>query len=253
VIELAKKPDVSPADGTTPDSDQITARAGGVPRSDSEWPSRTPGAGFGLLAVVVHDIPIGILVVDASLRVVFANPAGHAILEQDDGIGLVGGVLRERSGPLLEPHVHRALRRGVDPAAPELPSFHLPRLSGRRPYEVTVRAPISGAGPAASASMRHAALYVRDPDAGVPIDERALRERFQLTPAEARTALALTSGGTLSEHSELLKLRPMTIRGYIKQIFSKTETHSQLDVVRLILTGAASMVIGRGPDPTKGE
>ena len=90
----------------------------------------------------------------------------------------------------------------------------------------------------------HAVVYVRDPDAGVPIDEQALRQRFGLTPAEARTAAALAAGGTLPEHSELRKLRPMTIRSYVKQVFARTGTHSQLDLVRLVLTGVAAITGG---------
>ena len=225
---------------------------GAVPASD--WPGRTPpllearlaprgaGIGFGLLAVLVHDSPLGVLVVDASLRVAFANPMGQAILEQDDGLGLVAGVLHERENRLLEPRLQRLLRGDNDAAADADAPFHLPRRSGRRPYEITLRAP-SLQDASRGTTLNHVCVYVRDPDVGVPIDEASLRARYGLTPAEARTAVALTMGGTLPEHSELLKLKPMTIRGYVKQIFAKTATHSQLDLLRLVLTGAKSLAV----------
>jgi DNA-binding CsgD family transcriptional regulator len=92
-----------------------------------------------------------------------------------------------------------------------------------------------------SGATRQVTIYVRDPDFGVPIDVESLRQRYSLTPAEARTAVALVRGGTLQHNSELLKLRPMTIRGYIKQVFAKTTTHSQLDLLRLVLTGTSSI------------
>lgn len=201
--------------------------------------SRWTGPETDMLGALMHGLPLGVLVVDEALRLLFANPAGAAILEQGDAICLVHGALREPSGGVLESRLQRLLRCGAGPAAEA--SFHLLRCSGHRPYEVTLRPLPLREG--ACSGGRHAIVYVRDPDAGVAVDESALRQRYGLTPAEARTAVALTHGGTLPEDSELRKLRPMTIRGYIKQIFARTGTHSQLDVVRLVLTGRASFAL----------
>lgn len=221
--------------------------AAASPLPSSDRTSRGAGASLGLLTMLVHDSPLGVLVVDPSLRVVFANPSALAILERNDAIGLACGALHEREGRVLEPRLQRALCGELDPAGELATPFHLPRRSGRRPYEVTLRAAPPGEGVGPWVGVRHVLVYVRDPDAGVPIDEKALRSRYGLTPAEARTAVALTLGGTLPEHSELLKLRPMTIRSYIKQIFTKTDTHSQPDLVRLVLTGVASLASGDPP------
>jgi len=223
----------------------FAAAASSLPSADRT--SRGAGARLGLLTMLVQDSPLGVLVVDPSLRLVFANPSALAILERNDAIGLVCGSLHEREGRLLEPRLQRALCGAVDPAGELATPFHLPRCSGRRPYEVTLRAASLDEGVGPWAGVRHVLMYIRDPDAGVPIDEKALRSRYGLTPAEARTAAALTLGGTLPEHSELLKLRPMTIRGYIKQIFTKTDTHTQPDLVRLVLTGVASLASGDPP------
>ena len=221
----------------------FAAAAPSLPSADR----RGAGASLGLLTMLVHDSPLGVLVVDPSLRLVFANPSALAILARNDAIGLVCGALHEREGRLLEPRLQRALCGEVDPAGELATPFHLPRRSGRRPYEVTLRAASLEEGVGPWPGVRHVLVYIRDPDAGVPIDDKALRSRYGLTPAEARTAVALTLGGSLPEHSELLKLRPMTIRGYIKQIFTKTDTHSQPDLVRLVLTGVASLVSGEPP------
>ncbi len=237
----------APAAGSNPSSHFPTfaAAAPSLPSAD-----RTPrGAepSLGLLTMLVHDSPLGVLVVDPSFRLVFANPSALAILARNDAIGLVCGALHEREGRLLESRLQRALCGEVDPAGELATPFHLPRRSGRRPYEVTLRAASLEEGVGPWLGVRHVLVYVRDPDAGVPIDDKALRSRYGLTPAEARTAVALTLGGSLPEHSELLKLRPMTIRGYVKQIFTKTDTHSQPDLVRLVLTGVASLASGEPP------
>lgn len=202
---------------------------------------QVPAVGPALVARLLEDVPFGVLLIDPLQRPVFANAAARAILEKGDGIGLVGSVLRENGGRSLEPRLQRILR-GWCGAEDEQPvPFYVARPSGRRPYEVTVCLCGQPESLAPYPTGRHAIVYLRDPDAGVPIDEQALRQRYGLTPAEARTAAALALGGTLPEHSELRKLRPMTLRGYVKQIFARTGTHSQLDLVRLVLTGVAAI------------
>ncbi len=207
-------------------------------------PAPGPGAALGLHATLLGLLPVGVLLVDPGQRPIFANPAARAILEADDGIGLAGGVLRESGGRTLESRLQRVLRGWCSAEGDGLAPFYVPRRSGRRPYEVTIRVAPLPDNIAPHPGGHHAVVYVRDPDAGVPIDEQALRQRFGLTPAEARTAAALAAGGTLPEHSELRKLRPMTLRGYVKQVFARTGTHSQLDLVRLVLTGVAAITGG---------
>lgn len=209
-----------------------------VPAARAPQPAGVPG----LEARLLEDLPLGVLLVDPAQRPVFANRMARAILERGDGIGLVGGVLRELGGRILEPRLQRVLR-GWCTAEGEGPApFYVQRPSQRRPYEVTICVAQLPEGAARYPAAEHAIVYVRDPDAGVPIDESALRQRFGLTPAEARTAAALALGGTLPEHSELRKLRPMTVRGYLKQVFARTGTHSQLELTRLVLIGISSFV-----------
>ncbi len=207
----------------------------------AERPARTALAGPGLLAMLVRDAPVGMLLLGPSLRLVYANHKGLEILEDDDAIGLDGGVLCERGGNVLQPRLLAALRTCAGLGGEAEVPFYLPRRSGRRPYEVTLRAASRPGSTGPLSGMPHVIVYVRDPEAGVSIEEDAIRHRYQLSPAEARTAAALARGGSLSQHPELGRLRPMTIRGYLKKIFAKTGAHSQADLVRLLLTGAASL------------
>jgi len=204
-------------------------------------PAPGPGAALGVQTALLGLLPMGVLLVDPGQRPIFVNPAARAILEADDGIGLAGGVLRESGGRTFESRLQRVLRGWCGPEGDGLAPFFVQRRSGRRPYEVTIRVAQLPDTVSSHPGGHHAVVYVRDPDAGVPIDEQALRQRFGLTPAEARTAAALALGGTLPEHSELRKLRPMTLRRYVKQVFARTGTHSQLDLVRLVLTGVAAI------------
>jgi len=59
---------------------------------------------------------------------------------------------------------------------------------------------------------------------------------FQLTPAEASLATALVQGVTLREYSERANVKISTVRWHMKNIYERTETRSQSELVCLILS-----------------
>jgi DNA-binding CsgD family transcriptional regulator len=63
-----------------------------------------------------------------------------------------------------------------------------------------------------------------------------LRSHFGLTPAEARLALHLVAGETLRAAAVKLSISYETARSCLKNIFRKTETCRQIELVLVILT-----------------
>lgn len=61
-----------------------------------------------------------------------------------------------------------------------------------------------------------------------------LEQIFGLTRAEARLALLLVDGSTLTEAAEKLHVSVATLRTQLKAIFDKTHTHRQAELVVLI-------------------
>lgn len=64
---------------------------------------------------------------------------------------------------------------------------------------------------------------------------RQLRESWGLTPAEARVATLLADGRRLQQIAGDLGITINTVRGHLKQVFAKTGTHRQAELVRLLL------------------
>ncbi|HWJ73303.1 MAG TPA: helix-turn-helix transcriptional regulator [Kaistia sp.] len=64
--------------------------------------------------------------------------------------------------------------------------------------------------------------------------ERVLRRLFGLTPGEARLAVRLATGEDLAEAASALGIARETARSVLKQIFEKTETHRQVELVLLL-------------------
>ena len=73
-----------------------------------------------------------------------------------------------------------------------------------------------------------------------PID--LLQSHFGLTPAEARLALQLVVGETLRSAAVKLGISYETTRSSLKNIFRKTETCRQAELVIVILTALPDCV-----------
>ena len=81
-----------------------------------------------------------------------------------------------------------------------------------------------------------------------PID--LLQRHFGLTPAEARVALHLVAGGTLRSAEAKLSITYETARTHLKNIFNKTGTCRQAELVVVIVTalpGCVGAPIDRAP------
>lgn len=62
---------------------------------------------------------------------------------------------------------------------------------------------------------------------------------YQLTAVEARLASELVGGASPAEAATAIGVQLHTARGYLKQIFVKTQTNRQVDLIGLMLTSAA--------------
>jgi len=78
-------------------------------------------------------------------------------------------------------------------------------------------------------------LFV-DPTQDRLVDEVLLRELYRLSPAEAGLARRLVIGDTLQEAARARGIGVSTARSYLEQIFQKTETSRQADLMRFLLS-----------------
>ncbi len=196
---------------------------------------------IGLLAAVAAECPMAVFLVDANLRILFTNPEADRLMTRADGLFSVAGLLKLGAEEAMEIRIRRALAGDRDAREGLERAFYLESPSGHRPYEVMVRIPPQVGLNIDGAPSAVGFLFVRDPEGGVEISVMALRRRFGLTTSEAKTALAVVAGGGVQQVCEVLKLRPMTVRGYLRQVFDKTGAHSQAELVRLVLCGTSRL------------
>ena len=82
-------------------------------------------------------------------------------------------------------------------------------------------------------------LTVAIPQGGFRADPVLLASMFDLTPAEARVALAILDGDDPTKIAQRSCLSVATIRSHLKSLFAKTNTHRQAELVHLLLSTIA--------------
>jgi len=129
--------------------------------------------------------------------------------------------------------------RGEADAAPV--AVAVPRASLERPYEVLI-APLAVAAVAVGAGGSRRP----DPDqrsrAHPEPPPRLLAGLYGLTAAEARVAAALAAGHTLGRIAEASGYTREAARWHLKQIFQKTGTHRQAQLVKLLRSGPLAWI-----------
>ena len=123
--------------------------------------------------------------------------------------------------------------------------LHLTRIASR-PLEATVF-PLSHFDLAATSQVRFAAILVADTLVKPRIDKRNLMDLYGLTATEAKLASDLSLGKRVAEIAQDRSVSIATVRAQVRAVLAKTETHRQLDLVRLLSQIAGDgMTIGSG-------
>lgn len=208
------------------------------------------GFRFGSLAAMqqcTQDLldrnPAAILLLDTRKRIIYANRAAEALGSANDGIGLA-----------LEIHLWRkqendrlhALIAGVLSAAAGSVGgvMRASRVSGKRPYAVVV-APVPKNCLDLTGRRPAVCILIADPDAKRLLPAGLLRDVFGLTSAESRLAALLAIGDDLRSAAEKLRITYGTARVRLADIFQKTETRRQAELVKLLWAATAGVVAGR--------
>lgn len=188
-----------------------------------------------LLMAVMRTLPEAVFVVDGKRRPVLLNRAAERLLAQNAGLVLVHGVLAaisdEGTGELrrLIAATIGCHDESTDKLDNEIaigdPSCH--------PHLIILRiAPIRCSDTDyAGRSIPLVAVFAHLVEPAQ--SARHLCEFYQMTPAETRLTTLIVGGHSLQAAAAELHISKNTARTYMKRIYMKTETHRQVDLVRL--------------------
>ena len=185
----------------------------------------------------------GVILLDERGAPVAINQTAERILASHDGLVL------GREGPSASTSKQTGeLRRALDGAVKSGASnerdagavIRLPRPSGRSPLEVVVT-PIGCASSPLFDRRAAAAIFVTEPDVQTNSSPERLRRIYGFTPVESEVAARIAAGMRLPEIGDALGVTIHTVRGHLKQLFAKTDTHRQPDLVRVLVSGLAGL------------
>lgn len=129
---------------------------------------------------------------------------------------------------ILDQAITRVLMRADSPTAP---AIALPRTVGRPITAYVLRADTVAME---VLSPARAFVLLVDPDRNIIPAIADLKGAFGLTKSESRLVIELQSGVALAEAAANINTTYETVRTTLKQIFRKTETKSQADLLRLV-------------------
>lgn len=184
--------------------------------------------------------PAAILFLDEGRRIVYANRGAEALRSGSDGISLssAGIVLaRKQDQDQLQRLIAGVLSVVRSPGTSG-GVMRAARPSGKRPYAILV-APFPQQYPALTAVRPAVCIVISDPEAKRLLPEQRLQAAFGLTAAEAKLASLLAAGENLRSAAKTLGITYGTARARLSEIFVKTDTRRQAELVRLLLATSA--------------
>jgi DNA-binding CsgD family transcriptional regulator len=181
-----------------------------------------------------------IMLLDENRQVVYTNQAAEKLRTSGDGVSLSseGVALARRSdNDRLQKLIAQALAivvaRGLSPDG----AMQAPRPSGQRPYSILVT-PVSRQYSSLSSLRPAVCIVITDPAGQKTPAVHLLKEAFGLTSAEAKLAILLSAGEDLRTAAAKLHVSYGTARARLSEIFRKTDTHRQGELIKLLLTAA---------------
>lgn len=185
----------------------------------------------------LNRIAVGVFLIDVDRKVLFRNRRADELLEEADGITLGReGVLRgerPQQTQALRDIIEATISRGASGSRQSSDAVALTRESGRRAL-IAVACPL-GRGPAVAGEPA-VGLFVTDPEWRSSDAAQAVAQLYSLSPAETRLALALVRGQRLDEIADEFGLSRNTVSYTLKNLFRKTETDRQADLISLFLS-----------------
>ncbi len=191
-----------------------------------------------ILSDIVHRLSEAVLIVDGQCHPVFLNRAAERVLAEHDHLTLAHGMLAAASGletGKLRQLVAVAAGCSSNGSTGSDSAIVVTCRSGAPPLLLRIR------------SIPHSAIYQGGRQKHVvavftgttEMTElvRQLHDLYHLTPAEARLAALILRGYSLHAAARSLHVSNNTARTHMKRIYDKTETHRQVDLIRLVAGG----------------
>lgn len=180
------------------------------------------------------------VMLDARGRVAYTNVAAQMLCAAGDGLRLTDqGVIlgRKVDTDRLQSLIRKCLAWTSSRLTKAEAGMHASRPSGKRPYSILV-SPLAKQSDAFQSVRPAVCITITDPSAQRSLSPTLLVESFDLTAAEAKLAALLAEGDTLRSAAAKLRIGYGTARTRLAEVFRKTDTHRQSELITLLISAA---------------
>jgi DNA-binding CsgD family transcriptional regulator/PAS domain-containing protein len=197
-------------------------------------------------AMVLDAVPLGVVLVNSASRVLLTNRAADEILSLADGLVRDSESELRASTPAESDRLRQIIHDVAGVATGEMDRpvgvLRLDRPDSSSSWLLAV-IPVRARRRSDTVS-EIAALFITGTTEAEPsgIPAQSLERLFSLTPAEARLLIALVDGLGLDEIAEQFEVSKNTLRNQLNQVFRKTGTNKQSELVRMVLSSPAAML-----------
>ena len=191
--------------------------------------------------VALDSMPFAVFVVSVSAEVLYSNVIAQELVKQKKCLS-IGHDKVLRALKTSETHsLHFAIANVAASLPPTIgQALYFERPSAERPYYCIVQ-PFPENGVVAP---MQAVVYVTDPEKSPLVSPKILSGLFNLTGSESKLLSYLVASGKLEKAAVESGLTDNTARTYLKQIFSKTGTGRQGELIQMVLLSPA--IFGKG-------
>ncbi|MCU0839678.1 MAG: helix-turn-helix transcriptional regulator [Rhodospirillales bacterium] len=190
-------------------------------------------------------MPIAVMMMNNGGGMLSANRSARELLDGSDPFFLQGGLLSLKlpTGAIrLRDYLESVAQVKPYDRTGDLLALPVPRPGSSRPLTMII-APVKDLSIERRQDEPAAVIFVADPERPVEMDPKRLIRLYGLSRAEARVAALLGQGMRLEEVGQALGLTYETVRKHLKQIFAKTATDRQAELVRTLSLGPAGLRI----------
>jgi DNA-binding CsgD family transcriptional regulator/PAS domain-containing protein len=196
-------------------------------------------------------VDFGVIVIDSEAKIVFENPAAGAILDEGSALHRCQGSVcagDAAASVRLRVAIDEALSGGHLKFAPK-GCAPLIFLQAPRKFAPLIAAVAAVEQPGVGDDDPAAVIHLFQPPTNIGQMIAPSCEFYNLSSMETRLVTMLVGGGAVAEMAAKEKIKQDTVRTYLKNIFRKTKTKSQADLVRAMLGNSVRL---RSPEiPTK--
>lgn len=201
-----------------------------------------------LLEASLAKVDYGLVLLDADAKIVFENPAASAMLDRGAPVYRCRGSVAARE-PVQAVSLRLAIDRALfgpaatahgDAAAAPLIALGAPGSAS----------PLLAAVSAAGAHAGGDAVALHLFEAAAPTDRAmaAMARWHGLSPMEAHLVAMLAGGHGVAEIAQQSAVKEDTVRTYLKNVFRKTRTKNQADLIRLMMSNSVCLETDARPD-----